>query len=63
MLESTIDATHAERKQLDIELAQAKEECSSKHIEISRLTTLLDFARSKVIYIYTFIYFVAIFKI
>jgi predicted nuclease with TOPRIM domain len=48
LLESTVDATHAERKQLDQELALAKEESSSRSIEISRLTTLLDNARAKV---------------
>jgi predicted nuclease with TOPRIM domain len=48
LLESTVDATHAERKQLDQELAIAKEESSSRSIEISRLTTLLDNARAKV---------------
>ncbi|KAJ1520153.1 hypothetical protein ONE63_004369 [Megalurothrips usitatus] len=48
LLESTVDATHAERKQLDQELALAKEESSSRHIEISRLSTLLDNARAKI---------------
>lgn len=48
LLESTVDATHAERKQLDQELALAKEESSSRHIEISRLSTLLENARAKV---------------
>jgi chromosome segregation ATPase len=48
LLESTVDATHAERKQLDQELAIAKEESSSRSIEISRLTTLLDNARAKI---------------
>lgn len=52
LLESTVDATHAERKQLDQELALAKEESSSRHIEISRLSTLLENARSKVRYTY-----------
>jgi Chromosome segregation ATPases len=48
LLESTVDATHAERKQLDQELALAKEESSSRSIEISRLTTLLDNAKAKI---------------
>lgn len=48
VLESSIDATHVERKQLDLELARAKEESSSRQIEISRLTTLLDNARAKI---------------
>jgi len=48
LLESTVDATHAERKELDRELALAKEESSSRHIEISRLSTLLENARAKV---------------
>ncbi|XP_039298994.1 cytospin-A isoform X1 [Nilaparvata lugens] len=48
LLESTIDATHAERNQLDLQLAQAKEESSSRQIEISRLNTLLENARAKI---------------
>ncbi|XP_034230768.1 uncharacterized protein LOC117639325 isoform X2 [Thrips palmi] len=48
LLESTVDATHAERKHLDQELALAKEESSSRHIEISRLSTLLENARAKI---------------
>ena len=49
VLESSIDATHVERKQLDLELARAKEESSSRQIEISRLSTLLENARAKVV--------------
>lgn len=48
LLESTVDATNAERKQLEHDLTIAKEENSCKCIEISRLETLLENARSKV---------------
>lgn len=48
LLESTLDATHAERKQLEQELAVAREQSSSRHIEINRLATLLENARAKV---------------
>lgn len=47
-LDSTLDAKHAEHKLLDQELAQAKDQCSGKQIEINRLTDLLDNARTKV---------------
>ncbi len=48
LLESTVEATNAERNQLEQELTIAKEESSCKLIEISRLSTLLDNARCKV---------------
>lgn len=48
VLESTIDASTAERKEIERELSIAKEEASAKQIEISRLTTLLENARSKI---------------
>lgn len=48
LLESTVDATNAERAQLEHELTIAKEESSCKSIEIKRLSTLLENARSKV---------------
>lgn len=48
LLESTLDAGVAERKQIDAELLQAREESSQRQIEISRLTTLLENARSKI---------------
>lgn len=48
VLESTIDASTAYRKELERELNVAKEESSAKQIEISRLTTLLENARSKI---------------
>ncbi|XP_018568252.1 uncharacterized protein LOC108908637 isoform X2 [Anoplophora glabripennis] len=48
-LESTLDAKHAEHKLIDQELAQAKDQCSGKQIEINRLTHLLDNARTKII--------------
>lgn len=47
LLESTIDAANAEKKQLEMQLSQTKEDISKKSIEISRLNTLLDNARSK----------------
>ncbi|XP_053989552.1 cytospin-A-like isoform X4 [Hylaeus volcanicus] len=48
LLESTVDATNNERKQLDIELAEARQEGANRSIEISRLATLLDNARAKI---------------
>lgn len=48
-LESTLDAKHAEHRQLDQELAIAKDQCSSRQIEINRLTDLLENARTKVL--------------
>ncbi|CRL05366.1 CLUMA_CG018179, isoform A [Clunio marinus] len=48
VLESTIDASVADRKEIERELSNAKEEASAKQIEISRLSTLLDNARSKI---------------
>lgn len=48
VLESTIDASTADRKEIERELSSAKEEASAKQIEISRLTTLLENARSKI---------------
>lgn len=47
-LEYTIEATHAEKKQIDQELALIREESNSRHIEINRLNTLLDNAKAKV---------------
>lgn len=52
LLESTVEATNAERNQLEQELAVAKEESSCRCIEILRLTTLLENARCKVILIF-----------
>ena len=49
LLESPVDATNAERKQLEHELTLSKEDSSCKSIEIKRLATLLENARSKVI--------------
>lgn len=48
VLESTIDASTADRKEIERQFIAAKEEASSKQIEISRLTTLLENARSKI---------------
>lgn len=48
VLESTIDAMTADRKEIERELSCAKEGASAKQIEISRLTTLLENARSKI---------------
>lgn len=48
VLESTIDASTADRKEIERELSKTKEEASARQIEISRLTTLLENARSKI---------------
>lgn len=48
MLESTIETVNIERKQLDVELAEARQEGANRSIEISRLATLLDNARAKI---------------
>lgn len=48
VLESTIDSTTADRKEIERQLTHTREEVSGKHIEISRLTTLLENARSKI---------------
>lgn len=48
VLESTIDSTTADRKEIERQLTNSREEVSGKHIEISRLTTLLENARSKI---------------
>ncbi|XP_053952097.1 cytospin-A isoform X1 [Anastrepha ludens] len=48
LLDSTVDAANAERKQMEAQLTQAKEEISQHSIEISRLSTLLENARSKI---------------
>lgn len=48
VLESTIKTSTADRKEVERELSSAKEEASAKQIEISRLTTLLENARSKI---------------
>lgn len=47
-LESALDAKNAEHKQLDQELAQVKDQCSGRQIEIDRLSDLLENARTKV---------------
>lgn len=48
ILESTLDASSAERRQIESQLCQAREEASQKQIEISHLTTLLENARAKI---------------
>ncbi|XP_043289657.1 cytospin-A isoform X2 [Venturia canescens] len=48
LLESTVDASNVERKQLELELAEAKQEGANRSIEISRLATLLENARAKI---------------
>lgn len=47
LLESTLDASAAERKQIDAEILRAREESGQRQIEISRLSALLEMARSK----------------
>lgn len=48
ILESSLDANSAERKQIESQLYQAKEEAAQKQIELSHLSTLLDNARAKI---------------
>lgn len=48
LLDSTLDANNAERKQIDAQLLHAREESAGRQIEISRLTTLLENARAKI---------------
>uniref|UniRef100_A0A182Y425 Uncharacterized protein n=1 Tax=Anopheles stephensi TaxID=30069 RepID=A0A182Y425_ANOST len=48
MLESSLDAANAERKDANAQLMESKEDASVKLIEISRLTTLLENARAKI---------------
>lgn len=49
-LESTLDAKHAEHKQLEQELVILKDQSSGMQIEIDRLSDLLENARTKVGY-------------
>ncbi|XP_018300802.1 cytospin-A isoform X4 [Mycetomoellerius zeteki] len=48
LLEASVDAANVERKQLDTELAEARQEGANRSIEISRLATLLENARAKI---------------
>lgn len=48
LLESTMDIANIERKQLDMELAEARQEGANRSIEISRFATLLENARAKI---------------
>ncbi|XP_030566203.1 cytospin-A isoform X2 [Drosophila novamexicana] len=48
LLDSQLDAANAERKQSEAQLSLANEEISQRAIEISRLSTLLENARSKI---------------
>ena len=48
ILESSLDANSAERKQIESQMYQAKEEASQKQIELSHLSTLLENARAKI---------------
>ena len=48
LLDSTIDSATADRKEVERNLCGTKEDVSVKLIEISRLTTLLENARSKI---------------
>ncbi|XP_076300718.1 cytospin-A isoform X5 [Lasioglossum baleicum] len=48
LLESTVEVASNERKQLDMELAEARQEGANRSIEISRLATLLENARAKI---------------
>ncbi|KAL0128197.1 hypothetical protein PUN28_003448 [Cardiocondyla obscurior] len=48
LLEATVEGANNERKQLDMELAEARQEGANRSIEISRLATLLENARAKI---------------
>ncbi|XP_052869282.1 cytospin-A [Anopheles cruzii] len=48
LLESSLEAANAERKDVNTQLLESKEDASVKMIEISRLTTLLENARAKI---------------
>ncbi|XP_023315426.1 cytospin-A isoform X2 [Trichogramma pretiosum] len=48
LLETSIDASNVERKLLDLELAESKQESANRNIEINRLATLLENARAKI---------------
>ncbi|XP_033172454.1 cytospin-A isoform X1 [Drosophila mauritiana] len=48
LLDSQLDAANAERRQGEAQFSQAMEEISQRAIEISRLSTLLENARSKI---------------
>ncbi|XP_072758755.1 cytospin-A isoform X9 [Anoplolepis gracilipes] len=48
LLETSVDTASVERKQLDIELMEARQEGANRGIEISRLGTLLENARAKI---------------
>ncbi|XP_049840798.1 cytospin-A isoform X4 [Schistocerca gregaria] len=47
-LEATLEAVQAERHTLERELAEVRQESSSRLIELQRLTTLLENARAKI---------------
>ena len=47
-LESSIDAANIERKLLDLELAESKQDAANRNIELNRLATLLENARAKI---------------
>lgn len=47
-LETTVDASAAERKQLEAELMKLRETANARQIDISRLSALLENARSKI---------------
>ncbi|XP_066584008.1 cytospin-A isoform X2 [Prorops nasuta] len=48
LMESTVETVNIERKQIDIELAEARQESANRNIEINRLATLLENARAKI---------------
>ncbi|KAK9753982.1 hypothetical protein QE152_g1537 [Popillia japonica] len=48
-LESTLDAKHAEHKQLEREMVTLKDQSSGMQIEINRLSDLLENARTKIL--------------
>ncbi|KOX72039.1 Cytospin-A [Melipona quadrifasciata] len=48
LLESSVETASIERKQLDMELTEARQDGANRNIEISRLATLLENARAKI---------------
>ncbi|XP_017883380.1 cytospin-A isoform X2 [Ceratina calcarata] len=48
VLESSLETANIERRQLDVELAEARQDGANRNIEISRLATLLENARAKI---------------
>lgn len=56
LLEFTVEASNAEKKQLEQKFSVAKQESNLRVIEISRLNTLLDNAKAKVCSVFKMYY-------